>query len=240
MPEIDEPKPGNDSVNELYVQVVKKQILYTDDTGWFPIRDISGNQYVMVAYHSSNVILVDPFFSIRDKNRLADYNAIMKRLKGKDLLIDLPILDNECSKEYQANIQNRWKFQFQPLPPDMHRQNAAERAIQTFKAHLLAVLTGVAPDFPRHLWDLLLPQTEMTLNLLRQATYNPSISVWGCFNGKFNYNATPLGPLSISVIVHTKTGRRRSWDFRGKDGWIVGALMTLYAANALSRNSQDQ
>ena len=56
--EIDEPTPGNDSVNELYVQVVQKHILYTDDTGRFPIRARSGNQYVMVAYHSSNIILV--------------------------------------------------------------------------------------------------------------------------------------------------------------------------------------
>ena len=30
LPEIYEPTPGNDSVKELYVQVVQKQILYTD------------------------------------------------------------------------------------------------------------------------------------------------------------------------------------------------------------------
>ena len=92
----------------------------------------------------------------------------------------------------------------------MHGRNAAEQAIRTFKAHFLAILDGVAPYFPRHLWDLLLPQTEMTLNLLRQATANPAISAWENFNGKFNYNSTPLGPLGISVIVHTKPGLRRS------------------------------
>ena len=52
MPKIDEPTPGNDSVNELYVQVVQNHILYTDDTRRFSIRDRSGNQYFMVAYHS--------------------------------------------------------------------------------------------------------------------------------------------------------------------------------------------
>ena len=110
----------------------------------------------------------------------------------------------------------------------MHRRNAAEQAIRTFKAHYIAILAGVAQDFPRHFWDLLLPQTEMTLNLLRQATANPAISVWENFNGKFNYNATPLGPIGISVIVHTKPGRRQSWDFRGKDGWSVGDSLTYY------------
>ena len=68
------------------------------------------------------------------------------------------------------------------MPPDLHRRNAAERAIRTFKAHFLAILAGVAIDFPRHLWDLLLPQTELTLNLLRQSTANPQISACEAFN----------------------------------------------------------
>ena len=48
---------------------------------------ISGNQYVMVAYHSSIIILVEPFYSIKDKNRLAAFNAIMQRLKEKISLL---------------------------------------------------------------------------------------------------------------------------------------------------------
>ena len=83
----------------------------------------------MVAYHSSNVIIVGPFSSIKYKDRLAAYNAIMQRLKEKDLLVDLHVLETECSKEYQATIRNRWKVQFQLVPPDIHRQNTAERAI---------------------------------------------------------------------------------------------------------------
>ena len=86
------------------MKVIQKHILYTDDTGRFPIRDRSGNQYVMAAYHSSNVILAEPFSSRKDKYRLAAYNAIMQRLKEKDLLVDLHVLDNECSKEYQETI----------------------------------------------------------------------------------------------------------------------------------------
>ena len=106
-------------------------------------------------------------------------------------------------------MRDRWGVKFQFFPPDMHRQNAAEQAIRTFKAHFLAILAGVSHDFPRHLWDLILTQTEMIPNLLRKATANPSISAWEFFNGKFNYNATPLGPLGIRVIIHTKTGRQK-------------------------------
>ena len=98
--EIYEPTPGNGSVNELYVRVLQKNILYTDNTGRFPIRDRSGNQYVIVAYHFSYNILVEPFSLRKYKNWLADYNALMQRIKEKNLLVDLQILDNECSKDY--------------------------------------------------------------------------------------------------------------------------------------------
>ena len=114
----------------------------------------------MVAYHSSNVILVEPFKSRKDTFRLAAYDTIMQLLKDKGLLVDLQILDNECSTEYERRMTDKWGVEFQLVPPYMHRRNAAERAIRSFKAHFLAILAGVASDFPRNLWDLLLPQTE--------------------------------------------------------------------------------
>ena len=138
----------------------------------------------MVAYHSSNVILVEPFKSRKDTFRLAAYDTIIQRLKDKDLLVDLQIVDNECSMSYKRIMTDKWGVEFQLVPPDMNRRNAAERAIRSFKAHFLAILSGVASDFPRNLWDLLLPQTEMTLNMLRQAASDPAISAWDFFSGK--------------------------------------------------------
>ena len=64
------------------------------------------------------------------------------------------------------------------MPPDIHRRNAAERSIQTFKAHFIFILAGIAPDFPKLLWDHLLPQTEMTLNFLQQLTLDPTKLAW--------------------------------------------------------------
>ena len=75
----------------------------------------------------------------------------------------------------------------------MHRRNAAERAIRTFKAHFISILAGVDLDFPSHLWDLLVPQAEMTQNLLRPCTSDPTISAWENFNGELDYNAKSLG-----------------------------------------------
>jgi hypothetical protein len=107
----------------------------------------------------------------------------------------------------------------------MHRRNAAERAIRTFKARSLAILAGVAGDFPRHLWDFLLPQVELTLNLLRQSRANPKILAWDHLNKAFDYDAPPLAPLGSSVIAHVKPGNRLTWKFRGKDGWRSGVSL---------------
>ena len=105
----------------------------------------------------------------------------MTRLAAQGLSVDLQILDNKASTAYKEAIIFKWKATFQLVPPDMHRRNRAERAICTFKDHFLAILSGVDAAFSPYLWDLLLPQAELTLNLLQQATINPPISAWDFF-----------------------------------------------------------
>ncbi len=90
----------------------------------------------------------------------------MTRLASKGLSVNLQILDNEASAAYKHAITFTWKAKFQLVPLDIHCQNRAEQAIRTFKAHFLSILAGVDPTFPPYLWDLLLPQAELTLNLL--------------------------------------------------------------------------
>ena len=152
----------------------------------------------------------------------------MQRLTNNKLCVDLQIIDNEDSEEYKRSIKNKRNAKYQLVPPHTHRSNAAERAIRTFKAHFLSILAGVVPDFPRNLWDLLLPQAELTLNLLRKATLDPSQSAWSYFHDSLNYNATPISPLGCNIIAHRKTGTRNSWDLRSAAGWYVGVALQYY------------
>jgi hypothetical protein len=55
--------------------------------------------------------------------------------------------------------------EYQLVPPHCHMRNTAERSIQTFKEHVVAGPASTDPDFSLHLWDRILPQAEMTLNL---------------------------------------------------------------------------
>ncbi len=100
----------------------------------------------------------------------------MTHLAARGLAVDLQILDNKTSAAYKHAFTVNWQAKFQLVPPDMHRRNRAERAIRTFKDHFLAILASVDPLFPPYLWDLLLPQAKLTLNLLRQSALKPQIS----------------------------------------------------------------
>ena len=97
-----------------------------------------------------------------------------------------------------------------------------ERAIRTFKANVLAILDGVDPNSPKYMWYNLLVQTELTINLLRQATLNPRMSAWEYYNGAFDYTATPLGPIGCKITIHTTSNKRKSWNQRGREGFSAG------------------
>ena len=82
--------------------------------------------------------------------------------------------------------------------------------------------------FPLYLWDLLLPQAKLTVNLLQQATINPKISAWEYFNGTFDFNKTPLAPVGCRVLIHAKPATCKSWDYRAKQGFYMGPALEHY------------
>jgi hypothetical protein len=225
----------------LYCWEEELDTLYTDDTGRFPIRSHSGNQYVMLAYHAgANAILVEPFQSKADHHRIPAYNKIMARLKARNIEVKQQVLDNEASAAYKFAITDTHKCALQLVPPNMHRRNKAERAIRTFKAHFLSILAGVDPAFPPNRWDLLLPQAELTVNLLRQSTLYPTMSAWEHLNGFYNFDATPMGPPGCRIISHVRGSTRRSWDFRGGAGFYVGPSLEHYRCYRVIKNSTQQ
>jgi hypothetical protein len=69
-----------------------------------------------------------------------------------------------------------------------------------FKGHFISVLAGVADGFPINQWDELLPQTMLTLNLLRQSNVAPNISAYAYHHGSFDYNQMPLAPMGCNIL----------------------------------------
>ena len=83
-------------------------------------------------------------------------------------------------------------------------------------------------DFPLYLWDKLLPQAELTINLLRQSNANPKISAHAHLFGPFDFNRFPLAPLGCAVQVHVPPERRLSWGERAQKGWYIGCALDHY------------
>ena len=85
----------------------------------------------------------------------------------------------------------------QMVPPDTHRRNFAERAIQTFKNHFIAILAGIDPRFPIFIWCKSLPQAVLTLNLMRPSNIAPKVSAYAYLHGQFDYDAMPQPPWAM-------------------------------------------
>jgi hypothetical protein len=117
--------------------------------------------------------------------------------------------------------------------PNNHRQNLAERAIQTFKNHFKAILAGVDDSFPMQLWDKLVPQTVLTLNPLQQSNVAPAVSAYQYVHGNFDYNRMPLAPMGCAVQLYESTTRRGTWAEHLTDGWYLGTSNKHYQCHRI-------
>ena len=81
------------------------------------------------------------------------------------------------------------------VSPRMHRRNDVGRAVRTFKNRFIDAQLTVEPLFLSYLWDRLLPQVTMTLNMLRRSRLNPGLSAYEQVDGIHNFERTPLAPL---------------------------------------------
>ena len=96
------------------------------------------------------------------------------------------------------------------MPPHIHRENSAERDIQTFKKHVKPGLASLDPDFMLSEWDRLINQAEITLNLLRSARLNSNLLSYTYICGESNYNPNPIAPPGTRIIDHSKPSVRES------------------------------
>jgi hypothetical protein len=201
---------------------------YHDLTGRFPHRSSRGNEYILIVYdYDSNNILHCAL-----KNKTAGeikrgWLELHGQLTKSGNQPKMYILDNEASHDLKKTLK-KYNLDYQLVPPHLHRRNAAERAIRTYKSHLLACLATCDPDFPVSEWDRLFFQVGLTLNLLRSSRVNPKLSAYAYLHGNFDFNKTPLAPMGTKVLVHLKPDQRPSWAYHGIEGWYVGPSMEHY------------
>ena len=120
-------------------------------------------------------------------------------------------VSNVCGVQHEQHVK------FQLVPPHIHRRNAAERAIRTYKNHFIAGLASTDQNFPLHLWDKLVPQAEITLNLLRNSRLHPHLSICHLYNchtpastrsSPPHYDKDANIPVSWSTPLHRLAARK--------------------------------
>ena len=214
--------------------------IYTDLTGRFPVQSSRGYKYILVLYDcDSNAILTEPMRNRSDTEHLRAYNKLHQYLLDRGFRPLLQKMDNEASAALKRTIREKG-IDFQLVPPHMHRRNAAERAIQTFKNHFVAILSGTDKNFPMHLWDRLLRQSTTTLNLLRASRLHPQLSAAAHLIGAFDFNRSPMAPLGTRVILHEKPAQCRSWATHGVDGWYARPRPLPLLSNLCHQNHSHQ
>ena len=79
---------------------------------------------------NDNIIMSESLRSRHTSEMIRAYKALIKRLKAAGIKPKMHILDNEASEALQKNMTKK-TVKFQMVPPSIHRQNAAERAMRT-------------------------------------------------------------------------------------------------------------
>ena len=178
------------------------RMISTDLPGRFPIKSARGNSYILVMYcYTNNAILAEPIQSRLATDIEKGYNKLYKKLLLSGIIPVLQQMDNETSKELISTINDK-NLSYQVASPGDHRLLPVERAIQTFKNHFISILYGADRTFPANQWDRLLPQTVMTLNMVRRSRINPRLSAYQQIWGNYDFAKHPMGIAGCKTITH--------------------------------------
>ena len=106
----------------------------------------------------------------------------------------------------------------------------AEVGIKSFKSHFIAILAGLPDSFPLRLWCELVPQAELTLNILRPSHARPMVSAHTYVHGAFNFDQTPIAPIGCELQCHKKPNTRETRAEHSVDGWFLSSPLKHYRA----------
>jgi hypothetical protein len=156
------------------------------------------------------------------------FSKILTFFESHNATITYQRLDNETTAQLEKFIKDK-HITIQYVPPHTYRANKAERAIRSAKNHIISSFATTHPDFPLDLWDELLEQTDMTLNIMRPYTLDPSKSAYhGLHQTNYDFLAHPIAPVGILVVIHEKPAQRTSCGPHGVKGFYLGPALQHY------------
>ena len=196
----------------------------SDLTGKVPVCSSTGNNYILISVFNS-YIHMEPMPSRDGAQYVAALRRTIEFFRDLGHEVTHQRMDNETSRALERYMQEEG-ISIQFVPPHNHRANPAERGIQTAKNHLISALAGTHVNFPANLWDKILPQVELTMNLLRPFAADRSISAYeGVFRRKYDFEAHPIAPCGTLVLVHDPPDKRGPFACHGSSGFYLGPAL---------------
>lgn len=215
-------EPDEDD-NHVFIKLIKvDEATHSDLTGAFPIRSKRGFLYCLVSVWRG-YIHIELLKSKESSNLITAYAASLQFFADKgNVRITLQRLDNETSADLNKFLLSKVDS-VQYVPPTSHRGNKAERAIRTFKNHFISLLCTTDSTFPLHAWDELMPQCELTLNLLHPFALDPTVSAYeGLHRSTFDFSSHPIAPCGTRVLSFESPDKRKTWSSHGVKGFYLG------------------
>jgi hypothetical protein len=232
--ETDFPSTPAVAENSVFLRLVKAKdftyVNHVDAMGRFPISSQHGSCYLLLFYsEDANYIHVEAMKSRSTAEYIRAFRNGLTFFWASGFKPHVQRLDNEVSDDLLKVLKTEFNIVAELAAPTNHRALRAERAIQTYKNHFIATLCTLDPSFPLTLWEDLLPQIEMTLNIMRGSYVNPLISAYEQVMGPYDFNRHPFVPLGVPVIVYEKPkSQRASWDPHGVKGFYLGPAPLHY------------
>jgi hypothetical protein len=206
----------------VFAVFLDQGLIYTDLTGNFPTHSSKGNNRFMICYsYDANYIRPIAMKSKSVAEWVSTFGVFLDEMTAKGFKPKLQTMDNEASAALNKYFTEK-EMNYQLVPPHCHIINASERAIITFKEHFKSGLATVDTDFPVHLWDRLLTQAEITLNILRASRLYPQLSAAAHYHGLIDYNKTAFPP-QVARSLHMKN------QHKDAPGQHMGDLDGLWA-----------
>jgi hypothetical protein len=199
--------------------------MFSDLTGRFPATAMDGSQYILLSVYKRYIHL-ELLPSRTETSLITAYGNVHLWFTQLGHKIKFQVLDNEAPQGLLLHFRAN-HIKYECAPPFNHRTNKAERAIQTFKRHFISILAGTHPSFPINFWHELIPQAEITLNMMRSYADQPAISAYhGIHRQPFDFASHPLAPCGTLVVIHNSV--RETWDNFGLVGFYLGPSLQTY------------
>ncbi len=186
---------------------------------------MDGSQYILLSVYK-RYIHIELLASRSEAPIIDAYSRTYQCCFQLGHYVQFQVIDNEAPKGLRQHFIIH-DIQYQFVPPFYKRSNKAERAIQTFKRHFIAILAGTHPSFPINFWHELIPQSEITLNTMRAFADQPNISAYhGIHRKLYDFLGHPLAPCGTLIVLHNSV--REIWDTFGHLGFYLGPASSHY------------